>query len=175
MKEISGFYKLWSDRGEVHLRLFGVPVKPLRHCFIFLPDSIVKSMSANSFCDVSFQHLKQRVFIITNIKTALHICVSSDRSFRLRVVSLTSRSLMSYVVPLRSETSAAHVYASFSQPWYKNVRYACRYFAVSPTDQAKAVKELTQHVRETTSEVSEQDVNETTLIRIGRITEGSLN
>ena len=67
MKEISGFYKLWSDRGEVHLRLFSMPVKPFRHCFVFLPDSIVKSMSANSFCDVSFQHLKQGVFIIYDL------------------------------------------------------------------------------------------------------------
>lgn len=30
------------------------------------------------------------------------------------------------------------------------------------TDQAKAVRELTQHVRETTSEVSEQGVGKTT-------------
>jgi len=67
MKEISGFYKLWSDRGEVHIRLFSMPVKPFRHCFVFLPDSIVKSMSANSFCDVSFQHLKQGVFIIYDL------------------------------------------------------------------------------------------------------------
>ena len=67
MKEISGFYKLWSDRGEVHLRLFSMPVKPFRHCFVFLPDSIVKSMSANSFCDVSFQNLKQGVFIIYDL------------------------------------------------------------------------------------------------------------
>ena len=67
MKEISGFYKFWPDRGEVHLRLFGVPVKPFRHCFVFLPDGIVKSMSANSFCDISFQHLKQGVFIIYDL------------------------------------------------------------------------------------------------------------
>ena len=33
------------------------------------------------------------------------------RPFHLRVVSLTS-----YLVPLRSGTSAAHIYASFSQP-----------------------------------------------------------
>jgi len=32
---------------------------------------------------------------------------------------------------------------------------------LSATNQAKAVKELTQHVREMTSEVSEQDVGET--------------
>ena len=32
----------------------------------------------------------------------------------------------------------------------------------SGTDQAKAVTEMTQHVRETTSEVSKQDVGETT-------------
>ena len=77
-----------------------------------------------------------------------------DLSFRLRVVWLTSRSL-------RIETSAAHVYASFSQPWYKKVRYACIYFVLSATHQAKAVRKLTQHVRETTSEVSERDVCET--------------
>ena len=54
--------------------------------------------------------------------------------------------------------SAAHVYASFSQPWYKKVRYACLYLVLSSTDQ-----ELTQQVSEMTSEVSEQDVGETTL------------
>ena len=67
-----------------------------------------------------------------------------------------------YVVPLRSETSAAHVYASLFQPIYKKVRYACIYLVLSATDQAKAVRELTYHVRETTSEVSEQDVGKTT-------------
>ena len=39
-------------------------------------------------------------------------CFLGDRSFRLWVVSLTS-----CVVPPGSETSAAPVYASFSQPW----------------------------------------------------------
>ena len=33
---------------------------------------------------------------------------------------------------------------------------------LTATDQAKAVRELTQHVREATSEVSEQDAGETT-------------
>ena len=84
-----------------------------------------------------------------------------DRSFRLWVVSLTSRSLTPYAVSPRSETSAAHVYVSLSQPSYKKVRYACIYFVLSATYQAKAVRELTQHVRETTSEVSERDVSET--------------
>ena len=82
------------------------------------------------------------------------ICSNSsigDRSFRLRVLPPTS-----YVVPLRSETRPAHVYASFSQPWYKKVRYACIYLDLSATHQAKAVWELTQHVREMTSEVSKQ-------------------
>ena len=51
-----------------------------------------------------------------------------DRSFRLWVVSLTSRSLTPYAVSPRSETSAAHVYVSLSQPSYKKVRYACIYF-----------------------------------------------
>ena len=61
---------------------------------------------------------------------------------------------------------AAHVYASFSQPRYKKVRYACIYFVLSATDQEKAVKELTQHARESTSEVGEQDVGETTVNRL---------
>ena len=39
---------------------------------------------------------------------------------------------------------------------------------LSATDQAKAVKELTQHVREMTSEVSEQDVGKTTRRRNDR-------
>jgi len=59
-----------------------------------------------------------------------------DRSFRLRVLSLTSLSPTSYVDPLRSETSGAHVYALSSQPWYKEVRYACVYLVLSATDQA---------------------------------------
>ena len=80
------------------------------------------------------------------------------------VFSLTSRSPMSYVVPLiRGETSAAHVSASFSQPWYKKVRYVCIYLVLSATDQAKSVRELTQHVGETNSVVSKQDVGETTV------------
>ena len=54
-----------------------------------------------------------------------------------------------------------YVYASFSQPQYKTVRYVCIYLVLSATDQAKAVRELTQHVRETNSKVSEQDVGET--------------
>ena len=37
------------------------------------------------------------------------------------------------------------------------------YLVLSATDQANAVWELTQHVRETTSEVSEQDVGEKNL------------
>ena len=39
---------------------------------------------------------------------------------------------------------------------------------LSATDQAKAVEELTQHVREMTSEVSEQDVGKTTRRRNDR-------
>ena len=43
------------------------------------------------------------------------------------------------------------------KPWYKKVRYACIYLVLSATDKAKAVGEVTQNVRETTSEVySEQ-------------------
>ena len=63
--------------------------------------------------------------------------------------------IWSYVVPLRSETSGAYVYASFSQLWYKRVRYTCIYLVLSATDQAKAVWQLIQQVRETTSEVNE--------------------
>ena len=40
------------------------------------------------------------------------------------------------------------------------------YLVLSATDQANAVWELTQHVRETTFEVSEQDVGEKTYIQI---------
>ena len=43
------------------------------------------------------------------------------------------------------------------------MRYACVYLVLSATDQAKAVGELTPHVRETTSEVGEQEVGETTV------------
>ena len=43
------------------------------------------------------------------------------------------------------------------------MRYACVYLVLLATDQAKAVGELTQHVRETTSEVGEQEVGETTV------------
>ena len=108
---------------------------------------------------------------VLNVKKLAFACglsrsLGGDRSFRLRVVSLTSRSLTSYVVPLRSETSAVHVYASFSQPWYKKVRYARIYFVLSATDKEKAVKELTQHVRESTGKVGEQDVSETTVNRL---------
>ena len=48
------------------------------------------------------------------------------------------------------------------------MRYVCIYLVLSATDQAKAVRELTQHVRETNSEVSEQDVGETTRRRNDR-------
>ena len=40
--------------------------------------------------------------------------------------------------------------------------YVCMYLVLSTTDQAKAVEEVTQHVSETTSEDSEQNVGETT-------------
>ena len=39
---------------------------------------------------------------------------------------------------------------------------------LTATDQAKAVRELSQHVREATSEVSEQDAGETTSRRKDR-------
>ena len=50
----------------------------------------------------------------------------------------------------------------------KKVRYACLYLVLSSTDQEKAVTELTQHVSETASEVSEQDAGEMTLRRNDR-------
>ena len=43
------------------------------------------------------------------------------------------------------------------------MRYASVYLVLSTTDQIKAVGELTQHVRQTTSEVSEQDVGQRTV------------
>ena len=46
------------------------------------------------------------------------------------------------------------------------MRYASVYFVVLATDQEKAVKELTQHASESTSEVGEQDVGETTVNRL---------
>ena len=46
------------------------------------------------------------------------------------------------------------------------MRYASIYFVVLATDQEKAVKELTQHASESTSEVGEQDVSETTVNRL---------
>ena len=48
------------------------------------------------------------------------------------------------------------------------MRYACENLVLPATDQAKAVRELTQHVRETTSEVAELDVGETTRKRNDR-------
>ena len=48
------------------------------------------------------------------------------------------------------------------------MRYACVYLVLSSTDQEKAVKEVTQNVSETTSQISEQDVGETTLTRNDR-------
>ena len=45
--------------------------------------------------------------------------------------------------------------------------YASIYFVFSATDQVKAVKVLPQHISETTSEVSEQDVGEPTVNRLG--------
>lgn len=45
----------------------------------------------------------------------------------------------------------------------KIVRHACIYLVILlATDKAKVVRELIQHVRETTSEVSEQDIGEST-------------
>ena len=109
MKEISGFYKLWSDRGEVHLRLFSMPVKPFRHCFVFLPDSIVKSMSANSFCDVSFQHLKQGVFIIYDL--------FSDLFFENRLAHLRLDNIVLQKAAYLKRYRAGLVLVSGDFPW----------------------------------------------------------
>ena len=86
-----------------------------------------------------------------------------DRSFRLRVLSLTSLSPTSYVDPQEAKRAVrmymlcplnhdirrcdTHVYTSFFQPLIRRFQ---------------AVTELTQLVRETTSKVCEQDVGETT-------------
>ena len=48
------------------------------------------------------------------------------------------------------------------------MRYACIYLLLSATDKAKAVRELTRDVRETTSQVGEEDVGETTRRRNDR-------
>ena len=50
----------------------------------------------------------------------------------------------------------------------KKMRYTCIYPVLLATDQAKAVRELTQHVRETTSKGSEQYAGETTCRRKDR-------
>ena len=42
----------------------------------------------------------------------------------------------------------------------EKVQHACIYLFLLATDKAKVVRELTQHVRETTSEVSKQDIGE---------------
>ena len=53
-------------------------------------------------------------------------------------------------------------------PSHDTKKYACLYLVLSSTDQEKAVTELTQHVSETASEVSEQDAGEMTLRRNDR-------
>ena len=58
-----------------------------------------------------------------------------DRSFRVRVVSLTFRN--------DSASRNDSVYTSFSQPRNKKVRYTCTHLVHSATDQVKAVRELT--------------------------------
>ena len=67
------------------------------------------------------------------------------------------------MVPLRSETNAAHVYASSLSgliPKSAICAYVPRSF--SHRSGESRVRELTQHVRETASQVGEQDVGETT-------------
>ena len=56
----------------------------------------------------------------------------------------------------------------------KRMRYTCIYLVLLATDQAKAVRELTQHVRETTSKGSEQYAAETTCRRKDRRPKGHL-
>ena len=56
----------------------------------------------------------------------------------------------------------------------KKMRYTCIYPVLLATDQAKAVRELTQHVRETTSKGSEQYAGETTCRRKDRRPKGHL-
>ena len=126
----------------------------MKACYKSTSHKFYKASEASFYEVVRPTTKKKWTFRKSNCVT-MNKCVSGDRSFRLRVVSLPS-----YVVPLRSETSAAHVYSSFAQPWYKKVRYACIYLVLLATDKAKVVRELTQHVRETTSEVSEQDIGE---------------
>ena len=81
------------------------------------------------------------------------------------VISLTSRSQTSYAIPLRSETSTAQAYASFSQSCYKK---SGTHVYTSFFQLLIRRKLLTQHVREMTSEVSEQDVGEATRRRNDR-------
>ena len=45
------------------------------------------------------------------------------------------------------------------------MRYVCISLVLSATDRAKASRELTQHVHETTAEVSKQDPGETSVDR----------
>ena len=75
-----------------------------------------------------------------------------DRLFRPRVTSRFAN------VPF------ANVLCCFAKK--RNERCACICFVLSATDQEKAVKELTQHASESTSEVGEQDVGETTVNRL---------
>ena len=78
----------------------------------------------------SISSLRSKMYLSSNLTTWntrrlpwRRNAVACDASTWWPVVSqtLSSGSQTSYVVPLRSETSTLHVYASFSQPWYKKI------------------------------------------------------
>ena len=56
----------------------------------------------------------------------------------------------------------------------EKVQHACIYLFLLATDKAKVVRELTEHVRETTSEVSGQDIGESTRRRKLKLSWGLL-
>ena len=81
----------------------------MKACYKSTSHKFYKASEASFYEVVRPTTKKKWTFRKSNCVT-MNKCVSGDRSFRLRVVSLPS-----YVVPLRSETSAAHVYSSFAQ------------------------------------------------------------
>ena len=94
--------------------------------------------------------------------------------FQVRVVLNRTVAMLLVVSPTSrfANVPFANVLCRFAKK--RNERCACICFVCSAmiqksaTDQAKAVTEMTQHVRETTSEVSEQGVGETTSRRNDR-------
>ena len=91
--------------------------------------------------------------------------------FRLRVTSRFANvpfaNVLCCFAKKGNERFALYMLRSLSHDTNKML-YACIYFVLSATDQVKAVKVLPQHISETTSEVSEQDVGETTHWRTNR-------